>query len=427
MSLPPSLSWYRGLTRLAAPVLPLLLERRARAGKEHPERRRERLGHASQPRPEGVLVWLHGASVGESLVLATLVDALAEARPDLRFLVTSGTTTSAQLLARRLPAAAIHQFVPVDTPGAVRRFLDHWQPNLAVFAESEIWPNLIVETSARDIPLALINARMNDASIRNWRRRPDTARCLLGKFAWIGAADTRTRDGVEDLTGHPVVLAGNMKLESRPAPADPDELAALQEQLNGRPVWLAASTHPGEEEIVLDAHKQLLARSPGALLILAPRHPARAQQISRLVAQAGLSHVSRSSGAIPGSDHPVWLADTLGEMGLWFALAPASLIAGSLKPGIGGHNPVEASQAGSAVITGPHVPSFDDLYATYRRHNAVLDAADAPALAEAVMQVWSGHGPGPDAARAALAEASGGALATTRTALLYLLPAEAAS
>ncbi|MAK64814.1 MAG: 3-deoxy-D-manno-octulosonic acid transferase [Maricaulis sp.] len=429
MSLPPALSWYRGLTRLAAPVTPALLKNRAGKGKEDPERRHERLGRPDKPRPDGQLIWLHGASVGESLVLASLVDTLAARHADWHFMVTTGTVTSARMLAERLPDRAFHQFIPVDTPGSVRRFLDHWRPDLAVFAESELWPNLIVETSRRGTPLALINARMNERSIRSWRRRPDTARWLLGQFAWIGAADTRTRDGLEDLTGYHITLAGNLKLEARLAAPDPARLETFRQALDGRPVWLAASTHPGEDEIVLDAHQRLLEQSPGALLILAPRHPERADKIRRQIEGRGLSVLQRSEGsAPPASGIQVWLTDTLGEMGFWFALAPASLIAGSLIPGIGGHNPVEASQAGSSVISGPFRSSFDDLYTAYQTHSAVLEVEDGSGLSTAVMQIWSGQGPTPSASQAALAAASGGAMAKTVTALETLLhSAEATS
>jgi 3-deoxy-D-manno-octulosonic-acid transferase len=422
MSLPPALLWYRGLTWLAAPALPAVLARRARKGKEDAARRSERLGRAGTPRPGGVLVWMHGASVGESLVLASLADGLLEIRPELNILVTTGTVTSADILARRLPPRAFHQYVPVDTPGATARFLDHWKPDLAVFAESELWPNLIAGTARRKIPLMLVNARMNEKSLRDWRRRPDTARWLLGRFGWIGAADSRTRDGLEDVTGHPVVLAGNLKLEARPLPAPPEELARLVDRLGNRPVWLAASTHEGEDAIVLDAHRRLLEDHPDALLILAPRHPERAGAVARDIADRGLSAERRSHGTDPDRHCQVWLADTLGEMALWYALAPAALIAGSLLPGIGGHNPVEASQAGAAAITGPHAASFDDLYAAYRRHGAVIEVHDAPTLAGAVARIWRGEGPPAAAAQAAIAEASSGAMRTTLDALLERLP-----
>lgn len=425
MRLPPALGWYRTATRIAAPLLPGVLARRARKGKEDPARRHERLGHPNGQRPDGVLVWMHGASVGESLVLASLAEALLARRPDLRILVTSGTTTSAGLLARRLPERAFHQYVPVDTPAAARRFVEHWQPDLAVFAESELWPNLIVETARRGTPMALVNARMNARSIRSWRRRPDTARWLLGRFAWIGAADTRTRDGLEDIAGYPVSLAGNLKLEARPPDPDAAELDRTRDALGNRPVWLAASTHPGEEAIVLDAHKRLLATHPDALLILAPRHPERADAIAREIADRGLTATRRSRKPLPDSHCQVWLADTLGEMMLWYSLAPASLIAGSLVPDIGGHNPVEASRAGTAVIAGPHAASFDDLFDAYRRHGALLEARDADSLAAAVEQVWAGKGPLTEAADAALADASGGAMATTLEQLERLLDGKA--
>ena len=425
MSLPPSLGLYRTATRLAAPLLSGLLARRARQGKEDPERRHERLGRPDRPRPEGLLVWMHGASVGESLVVASVAEELLARRPDLNILVTSGTVTSARLLAVRLPERAFHQYVPVDTPAAARRFIAHWRPDLAVFAESELWPNLIVETARSETPMALINARMNDKSIRSWRQRPDTARWLLDRFSWIGAADTRTRDGLEDLTGVPVNLAGNLKLEARPPAPDAAELDRIRTALGNRPVWLAASTHEGEEAIVLDAHLKLLAADPAALLILAPRHPERAAAVARLVADRGLTTVRRSEQRLPDARCQVWLADTLGEMMLWYALAPASLIAGSLVPGIGGHNPVEASRAGTAVITGPHAASFDDLFDAYRRHTAAIEAKDADSLADAVRTIWRGEGPAMGAAEAALADASGGAMKTTLEQLECLLDGKA--
>ena len=427
MNLPASIRAYRALTGLAAPLLPVILDRRARAGKEDPERRHERLGRPRIRRPEGRLIWLHGASVGESLVLATLVDRMAAGDPELEFLVTTGTVTSAKLMAKRLPPQAKHQYIPVDTPGAVRRFLDHWQPDLGIFAESELWPNLLVEARHRAIPMALVNARMNAASLTRWRRRGDAVRSLLDTFAWIGAADTRTRDGLEDLTGREIVLAGNLKLEARAPEPDAGELSALESVIAGRPVWLAASTHAGEDETVLSAHELVRKTQPGALLILAPRHPERGPALAELVSARGFHLACRSKGEVPDGQDTVWLADTLGEMSLWFALAPAAFIAGSLKAGIGGHNPIEASQAGACVITGPHVDSFDDIYTAYRDHAAMLEVDDALTLSEAVEQVWQGRAPGKAVADRAIAAASGGAMATTLAALHSLLAPDAES
>lgn len=421
MSLPPALTAYRLLMRCAAPLAVPLLIQRTRAGKEDPDRRNERLGRPSFPRPPGRLVWLHGASVGESLVLASLITEFSATRPDLRFLVTTGTMTSARLMAKRLPPVARHQYLPIDTRSAVTGFLDYWKPDLAVFAESELWPNLVMETAWRGIPMALVNARMNDRSLANWNKRPDSARYLLGCFNWIGAADSRTRDGLENLTGKAVTLAGNLKLEVRAETPDPQVLARIRKTLDGRPVWLAASTHPGEEAIVLHAHALTLKAHPDALLILAPRHPERGDEVARLIDKQGFRFVRRSAGEMPSPDDQIWLADTLGEMPLWYGAAPAALIAGSLLPGIGGHNPIEASQAGTAVISGEHTASFDDLYAIYRQHDAMLSVTNAASLTAALERVWSHRGPPIKAARAAITEASGGAMATSLAALEALL------
>ncbi|WP_417483523.1 3-deoxy-D-manno-octulosonic acid transferase [Maricaulis sp.] len=421
MTLPTGLTLYRLLMRAAAPLATPLLMLRTRAGKEDPGRRNERLGRPTFPRPPGQLVWLHGASVGESLVLASLVSEFAAAQPELRFLVTTGTMTSARLMARRLPPVARHQYLPIDTLSAVRGFLDYWKPDLAVFAESELWPNLVIETAARDIPMALVNARMNDRSLTSWNKRPDSARYLLGCFDWIGAADSRTRDGLENLTGKAITLAGNLKLEARAETADPETLAGIRRTISDRPVWLAASTHPGEEAIVLHAHALTLKTHPDALLILAPRHPERGDEVARLIDKQGFRFVRRSEGDAPSPDHQIWLADTLGEMPLWYGAAPAALIAGSLLPGIGGHNPIEASQAGTAVLSGEHTASFDDLYAVYRQHKAMITVDSAASIASALERVWGHRGPAIKLARAAITEASGGAMATSLAALEALL------
>ena len=423
MRLPLALFLYRGFTRLAAPLFPLLLNHRASKGKEDPARRNERLGRPSELRPDGELVWLHGASIGESLVLATLVDELGGLRPELNFIVTTGTTTSADLMAKRLPSNARHQYIPIDTPKAVAGFLDHWKPTLAVFAESELWPNLILETSRRSIPMALVNARMNDKSLANWRKkRPDTARFLFSCFDWIGTADLRTQDGLEEIMGEIVTFAGNLKLEARAVDADPHTLSQARVDTSGRHVWLAASTHDGEEEIILKAHGLLLEKHPLALLVLAPRHPERAKSIGALIKRKKFGYALRSANQLPHTSDQVWLADTLGEMPLWFSLAPAALIAGSLKKNIGGHNPIEANQAGAAVICGPYHASFQDLFDAYRTHQAALFVDDAATLAAAVDAIWTGQGPKQENARDAIAEASGGALKTTLNALISLLP-----
>lgn len=422
----PGLSLYRGATTLLKPLAGLVLNQRARRGKEDPARLGERRGEAGLPRPDGRLAWLHAASVGESLVALTLAERLLSQTPDLHVLITSGTRTSASLIARRAPDRVIHQFPPVDSLAWVRRFLGHWRPDLAVFIESELWPNLIGETAARHIPLALVNARMNAASLRRWERWPASARTLLAAFDWIGAADQRTSEGLTLLSGRPAPLVGNLKLEAGLPDPDPDALARARAAVGDRKVFVAASTHDGEEELLAATHAKLLSRRPDALMILAPRHPERAIAAGDALDVEGLTFATRSAGETP-EGKPVWLADTLGEMGLWYSLAPAAVICGSFRPGIGGHNPVEATRAGAAVITGPYTDSFGDVFAAYDARQARIVAATPTEIADAIEAVWTGQGPRPADAEAALQSLSGGAMRQTVDRLGALLDGERTS
>ncbi|WP_421785734.1 3-deoxy-D-manno-octulosonic acid transferase [Hyphobacterium sp.] len=413
---------YRWLTIVSAPLSGMLLEQRARRGKEDPKRLTERFGRASHARPPGFLVWLHGASVGESLLLLDLVRRLSE-QTDWHFLVTTGTTTSAELMTRELPEGAVHQYVPIDRPACIRRFFDHWRPDAAVFVESELWPNLLMEMRKRGMPAALANARMNAASLEGWSKRRTSAQYLLSAFKWIGAADQRTQAGLSAILGRDVQQPGNLKLQTAPLSSNAVERDALRNALAGRPVWLAASTHAGEDGILLDAHRIILRDNPDALLILAPRHPERGDDLAAEISASGWHFARRSNGGIPESDDQVWLADTLGEMSLWYALADQAFIAGSLIDGIGGHNPVEATRLGCAVITGPYTASFDDVYTAYAEENALIVAADAEAIARAL-----GSDPTRRHSNAehALERLTSGAMEETLRALLTLVPGTSA-
>lgn len=423
----PALQAYAGAARLLGPVASVWLDRRAFAGKEDRTRLSERRGIASLPRPGGALVWLHAASVGESLVALSLAQALTVARNDLSILITSGTVTSAQLIAQRAPDRVMHQFAPVDHPDWAARFIAHWRPDAGVFLESELWPNLITAAGRAHVPLALANARMNEASVRSWGRFSGAFRALASSFEWIGAADARTAEGLERLTGRAPSLVANLKLEAAQPDPDPDALARVRGALGARPVFTAASTHAGEEAILARAHARILQSRPDALMILAPRHPSRADEAGEALRAQGLGFVRRSDGGAPQASTPVWLADTLGEMGLWYAVSPAAVIGGSFIDAIGGHNPVEATRAGSTVITGPYAASFADVYAAYRAHDAVLTAATADEIADAVLAIWDGRGPDAQAATRAIASLPGGALSRTSAAILNLLPREARS
>ena len=375
MSLPLSLRLYRVATTALEPLAPLLLERRAKAGKEDRARLHERLARPTAPRPAGPLVWLHGASVGESLSILPLVERLRTQRPDVGVLVTSGTVTSAQLLARRLPAGAVHQYLPVDTPGGARRFLDHWRPDLAVFVESELWPNLLLTAQDRGVALALVSAKLSDNSFARWRARPSAAQRLFGGFDLILAQDARARERFTLLGGR-VAGEADLKFGAAPLPVDAAALASLRVRLGGRRLLLAATTQPGEDEIVRAAWR---APAERPRLVIVPRHPERGPAIADRVLASGAGVSLRSQE--PDDIAEVIVADTLGELGLWYRLADLALVAGSLVPGIGGHNPLEPARLDCPIVSGPHVENWLTAYADLRAADGVA-FADASVLGE---------------------------------------------
>ena len=377
--LPLPLALYGAAMRLLEPLAPRILEARARAGKETPERLAERLGRAGQARPDGRLVWLHGVSVGESLSLLPLVESLLRIS-GTNVLVTSGTVASAEVLARRLPPRAIHQFAPVDAPGAVRRFLDHWRPDAALFVESELWPNLILAARRRGVRLGLISARITAASAEGWARARGSARAVLGAFDLILPQDMASAERLAKLGARPGPKL-NLKRTGAPPPVDEAELQRLQEEVAGRPIVLASSTHPGEDLPIAEAFRTATAARAGALLVIAPRHPPRADALEEELTAAGFSVARRSQGdPLPGAGG-VYLADTLGEMGLFLRLADAVVLGGSFVPGIGGHNPLEAARLGAGVITGPYTANAQEIFDEMLPEAAAIRARDDAALA----------------------------------------------
>lgn len=407
---------YLGVSRLLPPLYRRVQRRRLAQGKEDPARSAERWGRARTGRPEGPLVWFHAASVGESLSLLGLIDALHAARPGVGVLVTTGTVTSAGLMEDRLPPFASHAFAPYDTHGAIRRFLDHWRPDLAVWAESELWPRLVHDTYRRGVPMLLINARLSAASARGWSRARGLARAMLTRFIEILAQDDETAHRLIAL-GAPaarVKVTGTLKEDAAAPGCDPAELARLQALLGDRPRWLAASTHPGEEEIVAEAHRAF----PGRLLILAPRHPERGPRIAADLRAAGWAVAQRSAQEDPGPDTQIYLADTLGEMGLWFRLAPVSFVGGSLTE-VGGHNPYEPAALHSAILHGPHVANFAPVYARLAAADGALEVRGAESLQQGLAALLAPGAAERQANRAAAAatEAAG----ATRTALACIL------
>ena len=333
---------------MLGPFTWVLLEERARRGKEERTRLGERRGE-SHARPSGRLAWLHGASVGETLSMLPLIEKLTQR--GLTVLVTSGTVTSARLLEWRLPPGAIYQFVPLDVPAYARRFFDHWRPDIALIAESELWPNLIMEADKRDIPLVQVNGRMSERSYRRWQRMPAMIGALLGRFDLSLAQSRPDADRLSRLGAPRVGVAGNLKFDVPPPPAVPLRLSALAGLVGDRPVWIAASTHPGEEEQILAVHRTLMARFPNLLTIIAPRHPHRGEEIARLAEDARLHVGLRSRGLEPDGAIDIYVADTIGELGLFYRLAPVVFMGGSLAPH-GGQTPSNPANWGRPSCMG---------------------------------------------------------------------------
>ena len=376
---------YCALTSLAAPLVWRVVRNKLRAANVPVKRQQERLGHASLPRPNGRLIWFHAASVGESLSVLSLIRRLADRLPEAEFLITSGTPTSAALIEKRLPPRTRHQYPPLDTAGPVRRFLNHWQPEGGVFVESEIWPRLIVESAKRGIPLALLNARLSDKSVAGWKKRPETARFILNKFNLFLTQNDNTAANLTAM-GAPAgrVRPGtNLKAMSDPLPIDHGTLDDIGSQISGRPVWIASSTHAGEEETVLAAHQSLLERWPDLLLLLIPRHPERRGDIAKLLEASDLNAAFRSETSPIKTETQVYVADTLGETGTWYALCPIVFLGGSLKD-IGGHNPFEPAQAGAAVITGPGYFNFAETFAPLIKTGGAIEVRTEKDLSAAV-------------------------------------------
>ena len=379
-----SLKAYRFATRLAAPVAPVLLAWRTRRGKEEADRHPERYGLANRPRPSGFLAWFHAASVGEVNAALPVIDAIAKARPDIRILLTTATVTSARLARVRLPKTAMHQYVPLDRESYMTRFLDHWRPDLAVLVESEIWPNLVLETKARKIPLLLINGRMSTSSFKAWRRRPGLSRPIFSAFDLVLAQNDALAERFAQLGATDARAAGNLKADAPPPPVDEKGKAELAAALSGRPVWLAASTHPGEDEVIGTAHSMMKKALPGLVTIVVPRHPERGAQIAESLRGQSLNVTLRSGGGLPDGGTDIYVADTIGELGLFYALVPVAFIGGSLVKH-GGQNPVEAIKLGAAVLTGPHFHNFRDSYSELLKAGGAKEVSDAETLAVAVL------------------------------------------
>lgn len=408
----PALFLYRLVTRMLEPLAPRLLDARVKQGKEDPVRVDERLGVAGVARPDGDLVWLHGISVGETLSLLPVVERLQKTRPDLTLLVTSGTLTSATLLAQRLPRSVIHQFAPVDGPATVAAFLDHWRPCLGVFVESELWPNLILAARRRGVKLALVSARVTERTATGWKRFPGAARTILTAFDRILPQDEASAATLKGLGAHIDGLV-NLKLSGAPLPHDASAFSSLSAAIGDRPVVVAASTHEAEEIAIVHALDALDQR---ICLILVPRHPERGPEIATALTRDGYRFALRSRGGSLAADTDLYVADTLGELGLFLRLADVVIMGGSFAPAlglpaVGGHNPLEPARLGKPAVTGPDASNWAAV--THALHEAagltvVASPADlAPVIGALLNDPAAARAMGERARRAAADAGSG--------------------
>ncbi len=380
-----ALGFYTSALTLATPLLRGLLAWRQSKGKEDPQRLPERMGEPSLPRPEGRLVWIHAASVGEAQSALILIDHIKNSH----ILVTSGTVTSAQFLSKRLPAQAIHQYMPLDAPQWVARFLDHWQPDFALWMESELWPNMLMALKARGIPAALINARLSDQSYVHWKRAPKTAHDILSCFSVILAQTQDAAQKYENLGARSVHFTDNLKYSANDLPCDQQDLQSLKDAIGPRPVWIYASTHDGEEQLAARLHARLIDDFPALLTIIVPRHPERRGQIAQSIAATQPLFRSEQK-TLPDAGTGIYVADTLGELGLFYRAAPIALIGRSFShDGGGSHNPIEPAQLDCAVLTGPHYQNQQTLFDEMLAEKAALLAPTEDALYQLLKNLLS--------------------------------------
>jgi 3-deoxy-D-manno-octulosonic-acid transferase len=429
----PDSAWltaYRVLCAMTAPLAGLIARRRVRGGSEDPARWRERLGLDQGPPPDRPVLWVHAASVGESLSVLPLLNRVAARRPDLCLLVTTNTVTSAGLMAERLPPGSLHRFLPYDFGPGVARFLDHWRPAAALWVESEFWPRLLDGAARRGVPVILVNARISDRSARRWRRVRGLTRALLARFNRLLAPDEATRVRLLSLGADPddVAVTGPLKGGAGRLAYDARAAGAVRAALGPRPVWLAASTHPGEDEIVAAAHRIARREATDLALILVPRHPERGPALAEALLAHGFQVSRRAGGDLPVAGADIYLADTVGEMGLWYDLARVVFLGGSLTD-VGGHNPYEPTAHRAAILHGPHVSNFRDAFRRLDTGGGAIPVTGAEDLAETVVALLAD----PDGARAlaenaalALAEAGDG-IGATHDEVMRHLPAPSSS
>lgn len=380
---------YRFLTTAFSPFICLHIFVRLKQGKEDKKRFKERFGSATIPRPKGKLVWLHAASVGESVSVLPLLKKLTERFPDIHILVTTGTVTSANVLRNKLPERAFHQYVPIDIPFVVRRFLKHWQPDTVLWVESELWPNMIIDTAKR-APMLLINGRISPSSFKVWSYCRSLARKMLRSFSFILVQSEHDKQRFQALGAPDPRYLGNLKFDCPSLPADSKEMGDLLHMIGQRYVWVAASTHSNEEEMLAEVHDQLSTNWEGLLTIIIPRHPNRGDAIREQITQPS-RHISQRSKHEPITEETnIYIADTIGELGIFYRLAPIVFIGGSLVPH-GGQNPLEAARLDCAILYGPHMHNFTEITEEFERRHASIPVATKEELCATIDEIMQDH------------------------------------
>lgn len=378
---------YNTLIRILYPlVIKRYINKRKENGKEDIKRFNERLGRPIRKREEGKLIWMHGASVGESVSMLPLISKLLEAYPDLQIMVTTGTVTSADLMAKRLPERAFHQFVPIDNPLFVTRFLKHWHPDLVLWFESEFWPALLSGIKRKKIPLILVNGRISNKSFKRWQQFDYISKELLGLFTLCLGQSEEDAYRLRVLGAKDSMCLGNIKYAGINPPVDAEKLAEIKSQIGDRPLWVASSTHHDEEIRIAKIHLQLKKQFPDIFTLIAPRHPQRGTEIQSALNEMGIKNSLRSAGEKITPNTDIYIADTIGEIGIWYTLAPLVFIGGSLIPH-GGQNFMEPSRFRDAVIVGPHMHNFTDAMNRAKKADAIMQVNDVEELSELVLQL----------------------------------------
>lgn len=402
---------YKLVCYLLTPFVWLYLQRRCASGKEDKARLGERLGKSSLERPPGLLLWIHGASVGEALSALNIIEAVQAKRTDIKILVTSGTVTSANIMAKRLPPGVLHQYYPVDLPQAVSRFIRRWHPDFAIFIESELWPNMLGAIKHSNTKAVLVNARLSENSYKLWRMVPWVIRKLLSSFSVCFVQTKTYAEKYKNLGCSDVRIFGNLKFLSKPSPYDAATFDKLRTTIGNRKVWLMASSFAGEEKLAASVHNKLRAEFPDLLTVIIPRHATRGSEIAAELSKEVSSVKLRSKGETPDRDCQIYIADTMGETGLFYRLIPVVCMAKSLlsSPG-GGQNPIEPAQLGAAVLHGPYVQNFEEIYAEMDKAGAALLVKDANELSSTIARLLKD-----DAERTRLSKAALAVLEKNRT------------